>query len=314
MSIQCVCRHALRVALGLILTVAAAAKAFAFVPFAAAVHSLIGLGGNAATSVSAIVVAAELITGILLMTRRCMPAAAIVSFCMFVAFALVLTAAVVRRIEIPCMCFGQLVPGLPLRMEAALDLLLGIAALACIRGARPARAGGERLRAGTGISLGCTLIWGSALILWPDGGEGAHAGIPPPDGFFSGASALRGDYPAVLLIADFADFGCQLCLDDFLAFCDSLNGLAAGGVPRIRLVARRDSTRTIADQSRMLEGWASGNGYRFPVAVDTDSLFERSSAQKTSAIIWGKDGLLRDFARFPVGPGRRQALLRLLSD
>ena len=314
MSIRFVCGQALRLALGLILTVAAAAKILAFASFAGAVHSLLGLGGTAATSVSAIVVAAELITGALLIARRCMPAPLIISFSMFVGFAIVLTSAVVRGIEIPCMCFGQLVRGLPLRMEAVLDLLLGIAALACIHAAGPARTGGGRLRAGTGISLGCALIWGSALTLWPDGGRSAQAGVQPPGGFFSGASTLRGDYPAVLLIADFADFGCQLCLDDFLAFCDSLNGLAAGGVPRIRLVARRDSIRTIAEQTRMLEGWASGNGYHFPVAVDTDSLFERSSAQKTSAIIWGKDGLLRDFARFPVGPARRQALLRLLGD
>ena len=151
-------------------------------------------------------------------------------------------------------------------------------------------------------------------MLWPEGGHAALAGVPAQGDFFAGASPVRGDYPAVMLIADFGDFGCQLCLDDFLAFCDSLNCMAAHGFPRVRLVARRDSTRTPVNQARMLEGWASGNGYRFPVEVDMDSLFERTSAEKTSAIVWGRDGRLVDFARFPLGPTRRKELLRALTE
>jgi len=314
MSLQVIVRHALRVLIGLLLVAAGVSKVFAFAPFVGVLRPLLGVSGAAALCVAALVIAAEMMTGILMLARRSMPAAAYASFCLFLCFALVLTRAVVRGIDIPCMCFGFIVPRLPLRIEAVLDLLLGLGALACLRDAVSSPGEGVSLRAGRVIPLVCGILWGAMVFLWPEAGRGARAGAPPHGEFFSGASPLRGDYPAVMLIADFGDFGCQLCLDDFLAFCDSLNGMATRGVPRVRLVARRDTTRSPASQARMLAGWASGNGYRFPVEVDTDSLFERTAAQKTSAILWGKDGRLIDFARFPLGPARRLELLRALKE
>jgi hypothetical protein len=118
----------------------------------------------------------------------------------------------------------------------------------------------------------------------------------------------------VILLADFDDFGCQLCLDDFLAFCDSLNGERLRSAVSVRLVARRDSARSGAAQARMLEGWASGNRYRFPVSVDSESLFERSGVGKTSAIVLGVDGHLIDIAHFPTGSDKRNELLRAIGN
>ncbi|HTR99111.1 MAG TPA: MauE/DoxX family redox-associated membrane protein [Bacteroidota bacterium] len=314
MSLQAIVRHALRVLIGLLLVAAGVSKVLAFSPFAGVLRPLLGVGGAAALCVAALVIAAEMITGTLMVARRRMQAAASAAFCLFLCFALVLTRAVVGGIDIPCMCFGFIAPRLPLRIEAVLDLLLGLGALACVRDAVSSRGEEVSPRAGGVIPLVSGILWGAMLLSWPVGGHGDRAEVPPRGEFFSGASPQRGDYPAVMLIADFGDFGCQLCLDDFLAFCDSLNGMASRGVPRVRLVARRDTTRTPAGQARLLEGWASGNGYRFPVEVDTDSLFERTAAQKTSAILWGKDGRLIDFARFPLGPARRLELLRALKE
>ena len=304
--------HALRVVIGSALLVAGAAKIYAFAPFAAVIHPLIGLRGTPAIAVSVIVIWAELTTGALLIFRRWFRAASVAACTLFLGFALVLTAAVIRGIDLPCMCFGFLAPRLPLRVEAALDILLCLGALECVQCAPPAR--GATKRISTRVLFACTFIWGSVLISWPGPGNAARAAVPAEEGFFGGASPLLGDYPAVTVIADFNDFGCQICLDDFLAFCDSLNSMTGRPIPRIRLVARRDFSRTYADQARMLEGWASGNGYRFPVGVDTDSLFERSSAEKTSAIVWGKDGRLVDFARFPIGPAHRNDLIRSLRE
>ena len=303
---------ALKIPLSLLLLIASASKLIAFSSFVSVLPSLAGMTGTAAKVLAASVIAVELTAGILLNVQRFARAAAGVSFCLFGGFAVILSAAVFRGVDVPCMCFGSLIPRIPLRLEALVDIVLCLVALACTRDVRIPNSAGNWFRARTGIALACGLLWGSLLLLWPHETSRAEAGAPPSDEFFSGASPLLGDYPAVTLVADFQDFACQLCLDDFLAFCDSLNALNAHGLPRVRLVARRDRSRTLADQSRMLEAWAAGNGYHFPVAVDTDSLFERSSAQKTSAIIWGKDGRLVDFARFPLGPALRSTLLRAI--
>ena len=304
--------HVLRVLIGCLLLVAAASKLPAFPPFAGVIRSLTDIGGAAAAAVAAIVIGAETTVGVFLLIPRRTRAASVAAFALFLCFAMVLTAAVMRGIDLPCMCFGFLAPRLPLRAEAVIDILLCLGALECAREAAHGPLTASRIRAG--LPIACGLAWASLLIAWPGTGNAARAGVPAAGDFFAGASPLRGDYPAVTLIADFNDFACQLCLDDFLAFCDSLNQFAARRVPHIRLVARRDFSRTYAEQARMLEGWASGNGYRFPVAVDTDSLFERTSAQKTSAIVWGSDGRLVDFARFPLGPSRRNDLLRALTE
>jgi hypothetical protein len=64
----------------------------------------------------------------------------------------------------------------------------------------------------------------------------------------------------------------------------------------------------------MLEGWASGNRYRFPVSVDSESLFERSGVGKTSAIVLGVDGHLIDIVHFPTGSDKRNELLRAIGN
>jgi len=314
MSLQFFRDHLLRPLLALVLCVAAIAKLFSFSSFAGVMMPLVGLGGRAATEISAVVILLELTSGVLLIARPSIRAGAAAAFALFLGFALVLTSAVMRGLNIPCMCFGFLAPRIPLRLEALLDLLFCLGALACMRETQNSAYDGERGGARPRLALTCAILWGSLILIWPTGGDRAGASVQHADEFFPGATALRGDFPAVTLIADFDDFACQICLDDFLAFCDSLNVLTSRPIPRIRLVARRDPSRTIADQSRMLEGWAAGNGYRFPVCVDTDSLFERTSAEKTSAIVWGKDGRLIDFARFPIGPAGRLRLLRAIAE
>jgi hypothetical protein len=64
----------------------------------------------------------------------------------------------------------------------------------------------------------------------------------------------------------------------------------------------------------MLEGWAAGNRYLFPVSVDSESLFERSGVGKTSAIVLGVDGHLIDIAHFPTGSLKRNELLRAIDN
>jgi|GEM_PF-2744229 len=297
-----------RLLLGIVLTAASVSKIFAFRPFVMSASLLLHLPDRASIYAAAVLILLELVTGLVLLLRRSLRGAAISAAALFLLFALVLSAEIVRGVDAPCNCFGVFGPELPARGQAALDVLLALLAFLLIRGNSASAAD---IAPRTRILIPATaLLWGIALMVWPRPASGGETGvraanIPLPDKF--GESPGR---PAVLLLADFDDFGCQLCLDDFLAFCDSLNGERFRSAVSVRLIARRDSTRSASAQSRLIEGWASGNSYRFPVSVDSGAIFERSGVGKTSAILVASDGRLLDVVHFPAGISRRNEILR----
>ena len=302
----------MRIILALVLTAASVSKLFAFRSFAGSLPRLASVPEWLAPSAAACVMLVECVTGLLLFVRRSARPAAVLSLFLFLSFTVVLTDAIVRGVDAPCSCFGALGLILPLRAQAALDLLLASGALFLIR-----HSGGwrRRIEGHVPLSRAAALVflsWGSALIIWPHPeASGQHAITGPPGGeIFSGTPGRL----SVLLLADFEDFGCQLCLDDFLAFCDSLNTGPFRSTIGVRLIARRDPARNARDQARLLAGWASGNGYGFPVSVDADSLFERSGVGKTSAILVAADGRLLDIVHFPTGSLRRNQILHLFQD
>jgi len=301
-----------RLALGLVLTGASVSKVLAFDPFAVSLSSFAPVPHQIVTTAAAALIALECGTGLLLLTGKFTRVAAGLALFLFVGFTAVLTAAITRNIDIPCNCFGSLGPRLPMREQAVLDLLFAVLAFFLMYAASETGGGAIERFPFTGVAAIAALLWGSSLIVWPHT-ERADTGRTPPPGVAgretSGNSPGR---PAVILLADFDDFGCQICLDDFLAFCDSLNGEKFRSAVDVRLLARRDTLRTGPSQARMLEGWAAGNMYMFPVSLDTGGVFERSGVGKTSAILTGADGRLIDVAHFPTGSERRDELLRAI--
>jgi uncharacterized membrane protein YphA (DoxX/SURF4 family) len=213
-------------------------------------------------------------------------------------FAVVLTAAVFREIAGTCGCFGSLGPHLPFRYQALGDLVLAAGAL-ILAGELP-RQGGKLLYAFLGF-------WGATLILVP-GQAGGMGTSEVTAGTMGGTAAV----PRVLLFADFSDFGCQVCLEDFLALCDSLNErMAAGGV-QVRLIARRDTSREEEAQRRFLTGWAKGNSYGFPVSVDREGIFGSRGVVRTSVVVEAGDGGVIAQGSVPLGAERRSDILSLL--
>ncbi len=305
---------AARLVLGLVLTGASASKVFAFHPFAMSVSSLANLPEYLAAPAAAAVIALECGTGLLLLTGKSVRIGAWAALILFVAFTLVLSGAIFRGVDPPCNCFGSLGPRLPMREQALLDILLAGVAFFLLRAASATKRPPGGVSSPAVVAVIGALIWGSALIVWPHPGRGEGVETPASAGFLPEKSEDAPRRPAVILLADFDDFGCQLCLDDFLAFCDSLNGERFRRAVNVRLLARRDSARSSHAQVRMLEGWAAGNRYMFPVAVDSERLFERSGVGKTSAIVLGVDGHLVDIAHFPTGSEKRNELLRAIRD
>ena len=300
--------------LGCVLAGASLAKVASFPQFAQTMSRLAFVPVRLAPAAATALIVLECATGLLLLARKSVRVAAFVALSLFIAFALVLSAAIFRGAELPCHCFGTFGPDLPLRGQAVLDLICAVLAFSLAHTPRPAEFGVRRPPWHPGGAAGGALLWGILLIAWPQA-DPAVSGVigrtPAPFGSGFPESAGR---PAVLLLADFDDFSCQLCLDDFLAFCDSLNTQRVRSAVTVRLVARRDSERSVEAQSRMLEGWASGNGYLFPVTLDSVQLFERSGVEKTSALVIDSDGRLVDIAHFPTGTRRRNEILRAVLD
>ena len=301
-----------RLALGLVLTGASVSKLFAFHSSAVSLSILAHVPENLANPAEAGLIALECGTGLLLLSGKSIRISAPAALCLFVAFTLVLSGAIVRGVDHPCNCFGSLGPRLPVREEALLDLLLAAVAFFLVKCASAAEV--HRFLPPAGFAAALALLWSLALILWPHPETAAGNATPVPASLLREESGNASRRPVVLLLADFYDFGCQLCLDDFLAFCDSLNGARFRSAVSVRLVARRDSARSGPEQARMIEGWAAGNRYLFPVSVDREMLFERSGVGKTSAIVLGADGHLVDIAHFPTGGGKRNELLRAIAN
>jgi hypothetical protein len=270
--------------------------------------------GYLAAPAAATLIALEFGTGLLLLTGKSARIAPWAALFLFVAFTVVLSVAIVRGVDPSCNCFGSFGPKLPMREQAVLDLLLAAVAFYLTRSVSVTEHAARGYSPLIGVASIAALLWGSALIVWPHP-ESNEPGEPLfPGALREGKSGDVPGHPTVILLADFDDFGCQLCLEDFLAFCDSLNGERFRSVVSVRLVARRDSTRSAAAQARMLEGWATGNRYLFPVCVDSESLFERSGVGKTSAIVLGVDGRLVDIENFPTGGEKRNELLRTIGN
>ncbi len=301
-----------RLLLGLVLTAASVSKVFAFHPFAMSLSGLAHVPECLANPAGAGLIALECGTGLLLLSGRSIRIAASAALFLFVLFTVLLSGAIVRGVELPCNCFGSLGPRLPAREQALLDLLLAVIAFFLIK--VPSSSALREFSRPAGLAAVAALFWGSALIVWPHPETGTRGETPIPAAFLNEDSVIASRGPAVILLADFDDFGCQLCLDDFLAFCDSLNGAKFRSTVSVRLFARRDSARSGPAQARMLEGWAAGNRYLFPVSVDSESLFERSGVGKTSAIVLGVDGRLVDIAHFPTGSLKRNELLRAIGN
>jgi hypothetical protein len=118
---------------------------------------------------------------------------------------------------------------------------------------------------------------------------------------------------SVLLLTDLDDFSCQLCLEDFLSFCDSLTVLYSSGALRVQGLVKRDGRHAEAIQAHMVQGWARGNAFTFPILLDRDSVYERSGVRRTTLICVDENNKVVMQETFPLGAGKRAEILRQLS-
>jgi len=302
--------------LGLLLLFAASAKCFSLTPFFESIEQISGVSKRLAVGIGLCVLMAECAAALALLANYRLREAAYLSAFMFAAFAAALSRAIIRGIEIPCNCFGNLGPALPIQGEVLLDLILCVFALH-LGGPITSGVSPDARRIRVTIPLAAlALLWGSVIILWPH----KHQSIPN-EAFWTAlrtkivhsAEFTPSDRSTVILLADFDDFGCHICLDDFLAFCDSLEFSSCGRRPTVQLIAAWDSAMSDEAQERRLKGWAAGNRYSFPLAIDRVGLFETTHRPKTAVLALDEQGTVFRAEYFPIGPTRRQEILRAVT-
>jgi hypothetical protein len=291
-------RKVMRLVVAAVLVLSAGVKLADIPEFLRGVMLLSGLSRSLAGIAGVLVLMLELGIGMYLLVGHRPRLAMFCGGGLLFLFAGVLTSAVIRQAAGRCGCFGALGPHLPYRYQALADLALAAGTFA---------SAGIFPRRGTRPFLLILGIWGASLIAAPESPEGAS----DSEGSLL-AGGRGGDVPLVLLLADFSDFGCQLCLDDFLALCDSLDVRASSGSARVRLLARRDSSRGVEAQARFLSGWAKGNGYGFSVGVELAGEFGLRGVTRSTIFVERANGEVIARGSFPLGRERRMEILQLL--
>jgi uncharacterized membrane protein YphA (DoxX/SURF4 family) len=310
-----------RIVLGGIFLVAGLLKLHAFSGFAETVARTLGIPSGFAVYVGVSVIVAELVVGLLLVSGYKVRKAAWGALLMLMLFIILLWRHVGQPSGDSCFCFGAVGPRLPARWQLVLDFALfdlGVLLLCVVQvrpdiDARPCGFLRHRVLAGSAVCV--TSFLSLMLLTRPDSIErtevSLHESGQAVASFLAGNGATPGRREIVLLV-NLGDFACITCLDDFLAFCDSVERYLPHGGLSVRMIVKRDPARPYERQARLLRGWARGNGFTFPVLPDGEGLYERSGISKTSLFQFSKDGELINAASFPLGPATRSALLEAI--
>lgn len=307
--------------LGAIFLVAGVSKLFALDAFAATVGTITLLPLTTGRMIAIGIVGVEILGAIVLFTHYRTRMVSVM-FCALVAvFVWVLLSAVVQGREITCNCFGNLGIALTNAQELLLDIVLfnAFAFLAYHSPAKgrvpvagPGRRELRRRNAFVTILLGLEAVV-VGLVL-NTGNAGTHLRAEAAIGFAERVDPQFARYESgnrALFLMRYADLGCPLCFDDFMAFADSARATVGGGSHQVLVVFGEDQFIR-NDSSSHLQRWVSANGITFPVVVAPDSVLRTIGLVKSMVIIVDrKDGVLFT-ERFPMGTPKRRIALRLL--
>ncbi len=289
--------------------------------FAATVAALVPATHAVAPGVAMVIVAIE-IAGALALLADYRTRMISLLFCVVVgAFIWVLSAAILSGEEMSCNCFGIIGIALSNTQELFLDLVL-FNAFAVLAACTPRRdavpSGGD---ASTGVSA--RLVAGGMLVLLEvllvllvlrGGTDRSGLTFDAVIGFAERADArfaARDNGNRGLLLMNYTDLNCPLCLDDFTVLLDSLESRFGENSDRVLLVFKEDQFIR-SDSSRHMRRWIAANGIAFPVFVAPDSVFDRTRFEKSTALVIDRRNHVLLAERFPMGITKRTVALHLL--
>jgi uncharacterized membrane protein YphA (DoxX/SURF4 family) len=308
--------------LGAIFLIAGISKLFALEAFAVTIGTIALVPPRSALIPAIGIVAVETLGALALFVQFRTRMVSVV-FCALVAvFVLVLSSAVYQGREIVCNCFGHLGVGLTNTQELFLDIVLFNAflilahtspgkgrELTLVRGRRGLRWWGVVV---TMLVL-CEVL--AVMLVLNLGNAGTHLHAEEAIGFAERAHppfARHDSGNRALLLMRYADLGCALCFDDFLAFADSARSQLGGSSQQVLVVFEEDQFIR-NDSSGHLRRWISANGIAFPVIVAPNSLLGAMGFAKSMVLVVDRKNDVLFTERFPMGTAKRLNALQLLS-
>jgi hypothetical protein len=298
--------------IGGVLSAASFAKALDIGPFVLTIQRLTDTSPGVSGVMAWCVVITEAGLGVMLLSGRWRDGLLSAATALFFFFALLLGVLLVKGVRVPCNCFGPLGLKLSLRSQIALDLALAVlGGIASWRANSRLGAGSfrHRLLRASGIAVGffiCTAMVAALSERWSPEVRGQFAQLTECVVPVEGVE----ERPWIFLLVDFSDFGCILCLDDFLAMADSVDRLTREGKIHTQLICRRRSDRALDVQQRMLRVWMEGNTFGFDARVDEDSLFERTLCRRTTLVLLDEKRNVLFEGVFPLGESRRVEVIQ----
>jgi len=307
--------------LGAIFLIAGISKLFVLDAFAATVAAITLLPLGRALILAIGIIGAEILGAIALFAQFKIRMVSVM-FCALVAvFVWILSSAVVLGQEITCNCFGNL----GLRMTNTQEFFFDIAlfnAFALLAYYSPGR---ERVSlAGRGKKgqqwksiLAVLLVLLDVSVVMPvlNGGKaGTHLRPQAAIGFAERAHPQFVQHIAgnrALFLMKYADLGCPLCFEDFIAFAESAK-FTLGMSSHQALMIFDEDQFVRNDSSRHLQRWVSANGIPFPVIVAPDSVLGSIGLEKSMVIILDRKNTMLFAERFPMGATKRLLAIQLL--
>lgn len=106
------------------------------------------------------------------------------------------------------------------------------------------------------------------------------------------AARVAGKHGETLVfLLRFVDFGCEVCLNNFLDFSDRLQNIAEGKRAPAVMVFEQESA---GHQKRRLHRWAKACGLKFPIVFVPQGMFAENGVTHSSvAILHARGGLTR---------------------
>jgi|GEM_PF-2020255 len=314
--------RALSFFLGAVFLIAGVGKLLMMETFATTVAGILAATHTAGLVAATAIVAMEIAGGLALLADYRTRMVSLL-FCVMVgAFIWMLSAAILNAEQINCNCFGLTGIALSNTQELLLDLLLFNAFVVLAAGAsrRDAMSSGGDGSTGPveGFAAGGTLLLLEVLLVLSVLSGGTDRGGSTFDAAIDFAEhadarfAARGNGNRALLLMNYADLNCALCLDDFTVLLDSLESLFGENSDRVLLIFKEDQFIR-SDSSRHMRRWIAANGIAFPVFVAPDSVFDRASFDKSTALVIDRRNVVLLAERFPLGITKRTVALHLLS-
>jgi hypothetical protein len=118
--------------------------------------------------------------------------------------------------------------------------------------------------------------------------------------------------PVLGLFLRFVDFGCEVCLNNFLDFCDSVNSNAARyGTRTVVMVFQRDDNEE-SYQLKTLRKWSRACNLNYPTCLASPEMFEENQIKYSTAILLNGSDTIELRAQIPLSvETQKEFILRL---